>query len=114
MKKSGLLNLVMFLVLLLSCPLLAQEKTDDPGYQVKQLASKSFNYQRYGPNDCGSEAEGYWSAKQLASESLISQRYGPAGCGSEAEGHDSRLSNSENYQYGRYGPLGYGTEAEGH
>ena len=83
MKKSGLLNLVIFLVLLLSCPLLAQEKTNDPGYPV-QLASESLNYQRYGPADCGSEAEGYWA------------------------------SNSENYQYGQYGPLGYGTESEGH
>jgi hypothetical protein len=86
MKKSGLLNLVIFLVLLLSCPLLAQEKINDPGYPVKQLAS----------------------------ESLISQRYGPAGYGSEAEGYGSRVSNSGNYQYGRYGQLGYGTESEGH
>jgi hypothetical protein len=85
MKKSGLLNLVIILVLLLSCPLLAQEKTNDPGYPVKQLAS----------------------------ESLDSQRYGPARYGSEAEGHDSCASDSEHYQYGQYGPLGYGTESEG-
>jgi len=86
MKNSGLLNLVMFLVLLLSCPLLAQEKTNDPGYPVNQPAS----------------------------ESLISQRYGPSGYGSEAEGHDSFVSDSGNYQYGQYGTLGYGTESEGH
>ena len=58
MKKIGL---SIFLVLLLSCPLLAQEKTKDPGGPV-QLASGSLNYQRYGPADCGSEAEGYWAA----------------------------------------------------
>jgi hypothetical protein len=86
MKKSGLLNLVVFLGLLLSCPLLAQEKINDPGYQVKQSTS----------------------------ESLISQRYGPGGYGSEAEGYDSCVSNLENYQYGRYGPLGYGTDSEGY
>ncbi len=85
MKKSGLLNLVIILVLLLSCPLLAQEKTDDPGYPVKQLASESLNSQRYGPADCGSEAEGY----------------------------ESWVSDSEHYQYGQYGALGYGTESEG-
>ncbi len=70
MKKSGL---IIFLVLLLSCPLLAQEQTydpvlddpvfDDPGFDVGQLASASLNYQRYGPEDCGSEAEGYWSSE---------------------------------------------------
>jgi hypothetical protein len=86
MKNSGLLNLVICSVLLLSCPLLAQEKTNDPGYPVKQLAS----------------------------ESLDSQRYGPAGYGSEAEGHDSWVSDSEHYPYGKYGPLGYGAESEGH
>ncbi len=67
MKTSGLF---IFLVLLLSCPLLAQEKTYDPvfddpafmdpGFDLGQDASGSFNYRRYGPNDCGSEAEGYW------------------------------------------------------
>lgn len=86
MKKSGLLSLVIFLVLLLSCPLLAQGKTADLGYPVKQPAS----------------------------ESLDSQRYGPAGYGSEAEGHDSWVSDSQNYQSGQYGPLGYGTESIGH
>ncbi len=80
MKKSGLL---VFLVLLLSCPLLAQEKTYDPifddpvfmdpGFDLGQRAAGSLNYhqkvasamnyQRYGPNDCGSQAEGYWEAK---------------------------------------------------
>lgn len=69
MKKSGL---IIFLVLLLSCPLLAQEKTndpvfddpvfDDPGFDLGQVASGSLDYQRYGPNDCGSEAEGYWES----------------------------------------------------
>ena len=86
MKKSSLLNLVVFFGLLLSCPLLAQEKINDPVYQDKQSTS----------------------------ESLISQRYGPGGYGSETEGYDSRVKNSENYQYGRYGPLGYGTDTEGH
>jgi hypothetical protein len=86
MKKSGLLNLVICLVLLLSCPLLAQEKKNDPDYPVKQPVS----------------------------ESLTSQLYGPAGYGSEAEGHDRCASDSENYQYGQYGTLGYGTESEGH
>ncbi len=67
MKKSVLF---LFLVLLLSCPLLAQEKTydpifddpvfNDPGFDLGQGASGSLNYQRYGWNDCGSEAEGYW------------------------------------------------------
>jgi hypothetical protein len=85
MKKSGLLTLVIFGVLLLSCPLLAQEKANDPGYRVKQLASESLN----------------------------SQRYGPAGYSSEAEGHESWVSKSEKYQPGKYGPLGYGTESEG-
>ena len=64
MKKSGLF---IFLVLLLACPLLAQEKAndpvfDDPGFDLGQVASGSLNYQRYGPNDCGSEAEGYWES----------------------------------------------------
>jgi hypothetical protein len=86
MKTSGLLNLVICSVLLLSCPLLAQEKTNDPGYPVEQLASESSGYQRYGP----------------------------AGYGSEAEGHDSWVSDSKNYLYGQYGQLGYGTESEGH
>ena len=113
MNKSGL---VIFLVLLLSCPILAQGKTNDPGYPV-QLASGSLNYQRYGPADCGSEAEGYWENDpaypvQLASKSLDSQSYGPAGYGSEAQGYWA--SDSKNYQYGQYGPLGYGTESEGH
>ena len=82
MKKSGLF---VFLVLLLSCPLLAQEKTydpvfddpvfDDPGFDLGQVASGSLNYQRYGPNDCGSEAEGFWKP------------------------------DSANYQYGKLGPL---------
>jgi len=96
---------------------LAQEKTNDPGYPV-QLASESLNYQRYGPADCGSEAEGYWEndpgypLKQLASKSLDSQSYGPAGYGSEAKGYWA--ADSENYQYGQYGPLGYETESEGH
>jgi hypothetical protein len=84
MKNSSLLTLVIFLVLLLSCPLLAQEKTNNPGYPVKQLAS----------------------------ESLDSRRYGPADCGSEAEGYENSLSKSEKYQLGKYGPLGYGTESE--
>jgi hypothetical protein len=75
MNKSGLLTLVILGALLLSCPLLAQEKINDPGYQVKQPAS----------------------------ESLISQRYGPGGYGSEAEGHDRCVSDSENYQYGPLG-----------
>jgi hypothetical protein len=67
MRKSGL---IVFLVLLLSCPLVAQEKSYDPlfddpifmdpGFDLGQVASRSLNYQRYGPNDCGSEAEGYW------------------------------------------------------
>ena len=76
MKKRGLLNLVIFWALLLSCPSLAEEKANDPGHPV-QLASESLNYQRYGP----------------------------AGCGSEAEGHDSWVLDSNNYQYGplRYG-----------
>ncbi len=86
MKKSGLLNLVIFLVLLLSCSLLAQEKTNDPGYPVKQPTPERLN----------------------------SQRYGPAGYGSEAEGHDSCVLDATTYQYGQYGPLGYGTESEGH
>ena len=86
MKKSGLLNLIIFLVLLLSCPLLAQEKTNDPGYPVKQPAPESLN----------------------------SQRYGPARYATEGEGHDSWVSDLEIYQYGQYGPLGYGTETGGH
>ena len=86
MKKSGLLNLVLFMVLLLSCPLLAQEKIIDPANPVKQPIPESLN----------------------------SQRYGPAGYGSEAEGHDSWLLDKENYQYGKYGSLGYGTECEGY
>jgi len=86
MKKSGLLTLVIFLVLLLSCPLLAQEKTNNPGYQVKRPAP----------------------------ESLISQRYGPDDCGSEAEGYESWGSESEKYPPGKYGPLGNGTESEGY
>ncbi len=93
MNKSGLLNLVLFLVLWLAGPVPAQEKTNDPGYPAQQLASGSLNYQRYGPADCGSEAEGYWEndpgypVKQLAAESLNYQRYGPTDCGSEAEGY---------------------------
>jgi hypothetical protein len=83
-EKSGLLNLVLFMVLLLSCPLLAQEKIYDPGYPVKQPVSESLN----------------------------SQRYGPGGYGSEAEGHDSWLLDKEHYQYGKYGSLGDGTESE--
>ncbi len=89
MKKGGLLNLTICLVLLLSCPLLAQEKTQEtnnPGYPVKQVESKS----------------------------LDSQRYGPARHGSEAEGHIICPSDPEKYEYGQYGPLGYGTESEGH
>ena len=82
MKKSGL---AIFLVLLLSCPLLAQEKTYDPVFDDP--------------------------VKQPASESLISQRYGPGGYGSETEGYDRCVSDSMNYQYG---PLGYGSESEGH
>ena len=85
MKNSGLLNLVICSVLLLSCPLLAQEKNNDPGNPFKQPASESLN----------------------------SQFYGPAGYGSEAEGHDRCVSDSENYQYGQFGPLGYGTESAG-
>ena len=64
MKKSGLF---IFLVLWLSCPLLAQEKTYDPifddpvfmdpGFDLGQVASGSLNYQRYGPNGYGSEAK---------------------------------------------------------
>jgi hypothetical protein len=77
MKKSGL---ILFLVLLLSCPLMAQEKTIDPG--LVQPALGSLNCQRYGPEGYGSEAEGHWSA-----ESLNYQRYGPEGYGSEAEGY---------------------------
>lgn len=102
MKKSGL---AIFLVLLLSCPLLAQEKTYDPifddpvfmdpGFDLGQVASGSLNYQRYGPNGYGSEAQGYRAAKQLASKALNYQRYGPADCGSEAEGYWA--ANSENY-----------------
>ncbi len=77
MKKSGLFIL---LVLLLSCPSLAQEKTYDPilddpvfmdpGFDLGQVASGSLDYQgygpndRYGPNDCGSEAEGFWEPEQ--------------------------------------------------
>jgi hypothetical protein len=71
MKKSGLF---IFLVLWLSCPLLAQEKTYDPifddpvfmdpGFDLGQVASRSLNYQRYGTIDCGSEAEGYWEPEQ--------------------------------------------------
>ncbi len=72
MKKIGL---IIFLVLLLSGPLSAQEKTYDPifddpifddpvfmdpGFDLGQVASVSVNYQRYGTNDCGSEAEGFW------------------------------------------------------
>ncbi len=83
MKKNGLLYLVIFLVLWLSCPLLAQEKTNDSGYPAKQPASEFLNSQRYGPAGYGSEVEGYWA------------------------------SDSENYQEGQYGPLGYGTECEG-
>jgi len=85
-------GLSIFLVLLLSCPLLAQEETYDPifdnpvfmdpGFDLGQVAS-ALNYQRYGPNDCGSEAEGYWPL------------------------------DSDNYRNGQYGPLGYGTESEG-
>ncbi len=86
MKKSVLF---LFLVLLLSCPLLAQEKTydpifddpvfNDPGFDLGQGASGSLNYQRYRWNDCGSEAEGYWP-------------------------------DSANEQYGKEGPLGDGLE----
>jgi len=86
MKKSGL---IVFLVLLLSCPLLAQEKTYDsvfddpvfmdPGFDLGQVTSGSLNYQRYGPEGYGSEAEGHQSL-----ESLNYQRYGPYDCGSEA------------------------------
>ena len=100
MKTRGLLNLSIFLVLLLSCPSLAQEKANDPGSPV-QLPSGSLNYQRYGPTDCGSEAEGYWENDpgypgRLASKSLNYQRYGPADSGSEAKGY--RESDSKNYQ----------------
>ncbi len=100
MKTRGLPYLIIFLVLWLSCPLLAQERTDDPGHPV-QLASESLDYQRYGLNDCGSEAEGYWENDlgypvQLASKSPESQSYGPAGYGSESQGH--RASDSKNYQ----------------
>ncbi len=69
MKKIGLF---IFLVLLLSGPLLAQEKTydpifddpifDDPGFDLGQVSSGSLDYLRYGWNDCGSEAEGYWES----------------------------------------------------
>lgn len=83
MKKSGLLNLVIFLVLLLSCPLLAQEKTNGPGYPVKQPASESLNSQRYGPAGYGSEAEGH---DRCVSDSKNYQ-YGPLGYGTESEGH---------------------------
>jgi hypothetical protein len=89
MKKSGLF---IFLVLLLSCPLLAQEKTYDPifddpvfmdpGFDLGQVASRSLNYQRYGPNGYGSEAEGHRSLG-----SLNYKRYGTSDCGSEAEGY---------------------------
>ena len=102
MKKNGL---AIFLVLLLSCPLLAQEKTYDPvfddpvfmdpGFDLGQVASGSLNYQLYGPNRYGSEAQGYEAAKQLASISLNYQRYGPADCGSEAEGYWA--ADSKNY-----------------
>jgi hypothetical protein len=101
MKKSGL---IVFLVLLLSCPLLAQEKTYDPvlddpvfmdpGFDLGQVASRSLNYQRYGTNRYGSEAEGHRSLG-----SLNYQRYGTSDCGSEAEGFWE--PDSTNYQYGR-------------
>lgn len=87
MKKNGI---IILLVLLLSCPLLAQEKSNVLGYSV-QLASGSLSYQRYGPTDCGSEAEGYWP-----SESEKYRRYGSTDCGSEAEGYWP--SESEKYQ----------------
>ncbi len=100
MKTRSLLYLIIFLVLWLSCPSSAQEKTDNPGHPG-QLASESLNYQRYGPTDCGSEAEGYWendpgSPGQLASKSLNYQRYRPADSSSEAKGY--RESDSKNYQ----------------
>lgn len=86
MKKSGLF---LCLALLLSCPLLAQEKTYDPifdqpifmhpGLDLGQVAPESWNYQSYGPQGYGSEAEGHQSLV-----SLNYQRYGPYDCGSEA------------------------------
>ncbi len=84
MKKSGLLNLIIFLVLLLSCPSLAQKKTNDSGYLVEQLAAKSLNSQHYGPAGYGSEAEGHDSC---VSDSRNSQ-YGQLGYGTESEGHN--------------------------
>ena len=83
MKKSGLLNLVIFLVLLLSCPLLAQEKTNDPVYPVKQPVSESLNSQRYGPAGYGSEAEGHDRCVSY----LKNHHYGPLRYGTESEGH---------------------------
>ena len=80
MKKSGL---AIVLVLLLSCPLLAQEKTNELGYPVKQPASESLNTHRYGPAGYGSEAEGH---DRCVSDSKNYQ-YGPLGYGTESEGH---------------------------
>lgn len=89
MGKSGLFNMVIFGVLLLSCPLLAQEKTKNPGYSVKQPASESLNSQRYGPAGYGSETEGHESCVS----DLKNSQYGPLGYGTESEGHSDIPEN---------------------
>jgi hypothetical protein len=103
------------LVLFLSCPLLAQEKTYDqifddavfmhPGFDLGQIASGSMNYQRYGPEGYGSEAEGHGLAI-----SLNYQRYGANDCGSEAEGYWQADQRSI---IRKVGTIGYGTASDG-
>ena len=83
MKKSGLLNLAIFLILLSSCPSLAEEKTIEPSYPVKPPASESSPIQCYGPDGYGSEAEGHVRSALDANN----YPYGPLGYGTESEGH---------------------------
>ncbi len=86
MKKSSLLWLSVWLVIFLSFPLSAQERT-------------------YFSNDL-IEQVGHFQKESSFIETLGPERYG----------RDGNMDNksAKNYPEGEYGPGGYGTENEGH